>query len=149
MMFLVNRVSNLIFCSSTNDDKFLYQNVTEDHNVFVLDDVKEKFVFENIFSQITGNFEVEPKGKAKFIIPFERSPKIGITSNYVLGGSGGSFEARIREFSLASVYNKNDTPEKKFNHLFFEGWNNIEWEKFDCFMLVCIKIYLTFGIKTN
>jgi hypothetical protein len=145
----VGKIRNAVFCGGKDfrhEDKFVYQRVTEETALFVLDDVKKTFDFENIFSQITGGFEVEPKGKAKFIIPFDCSPKIAITSNYVINGAGGSFEARIRAFALNSIYDKENTPEKKFGHLFFGQWDKVEWEKFDSFMIYCLQDYLKYGI---
>src|SRR5690606_11085351 len=43
--------------------RFLYQNVDVSTNIVLIDDVNEKFNFDQIYSAITVGFEIEKKGK--------------------------------------------------------------------------------------
>jgi primase-polymerase (primpol)-like protein len=129
-----------------NDDRFAFQNVSEDTDIAVLDDIKDKFNFESVFHLITGDFGIEKKGKQKQILPFEQSPKIAFTSNYMLNGEGPSFEARVHEIALPSIYTKEFTPEMDFGHKLFIDWDENEWCKFDWFMMRCIQYYFNMGL---
>lgn len=125
---------------------FPYSSVKPDCQVLVFDDVKRGFLFENLFSVITQGIELEHKGKDKFQIPIEDSPKILITTNYVLKGSGGSHEARKFELELSAFFNATYTPIDYFGHYLFTDWKEKEWVKFDCYMIECLKKYLKFGL---
>ena len=125
---------------------FPYSSVKSDCQVLLFDDVKRGFPFENLFSVITQGIEIEHKGKDKIQLPIEDSPKILITTNYVLKGSGGSHEARKFELELSSFFSASYTPIDYFGHYLFNDWDESEWVKFDCYMIECLKKYLEFGL---
>jgi hypothetical protein len=60
---------------------FVYQRVNLDTQILAFDDVKKYFSFEQLFSLITEGITVNRKNKDEIFIPFERSPKIVITTN--------------------------------------------------------------------
>lgn len=125
---------------------FPYSSVKNDCQVLLFDDVKRGFPFENLFSVITQGIELEHKGKDRIQLPIEDSPKVLITTNYVLKGRGGSHEARKFELELSSFFNANYTPIDYFGHLLFTDWSDLEWTKFDCYMIECLKKYLKHGL---
>lgn len=60
--------------NTKNDDDYIYSNVTpRTRNIFI-DDVKVNFDFERFFFAVTGDLAVNPKTKARFIIPNENRP---------------------------------------------------------------------------
>jgi hypothetical protein len=59
--------------------RFQFANVTLDTKVIVIDDVTPEFRFDMLFSMITGDMEIERKGRDKFVIPSDKKPKFGIT----------------------------------------------------------------------
>ena len=63
--------------------RFNFSNVTIDTKFVIIDDIRP-VTFEMLFSMITGDMEVEQKGKDKIIIPKDKKPKLGITTNYVI-----------------------------------------------------------------
>ena len=69
---------------------FPYQSVKTDCQILVFDDVKKNFQFENLFSVITEGIDITYKGKDTIKLPIEDSPKIVISTNYVLKGNGDS-----------------------------------------------------------
>ena len=73
---------------------FAYQLVSADTQILCFDDVKKHFDFERLFSVVTEGLTLEKKNKDAIKIPFEKSPKIAITTNYAIKGSGNSFERR-------------------------------------------------------
>lgn len=122
---------------------FPYQTVSTDCQILVFDDVKKNFSFESLFSVITEGITLEYKGQDAIKIPVEHSPKILITTNYTIGGVGGSFERRKMEVELSDHFNSKHTPEDEFGHMLFDDWNSEEWQRFDNFMINCLQEYLT------
>ncbi len=125
---------------------FAYQLVSADTQILVFDDVKKHFDFERLFSVVTEGMTLEKKNKDAIKIPFSKSPKIAITTNYAIKGSGNSFARRKWELELHQHYNKNNTPLDEFNKLFFGDWNDDEWCAFDNYMINCLQGYLNTGL---
>ena len=125
---------------------FPYQSVPQDTQLLVFDDVKKNFNFESLFSLITEGITLEYKGQDAIKLPVTKSPKIIITTNYTIGGVGGSFERRKFEVEMSSYFNSNHTPLDEFGHMLFDDWNTEEWARFDHFMINCLKYYLEKGL---
>lgn len=125
---------------------FPYQLVSADTQVLVFDDVKNRFEFEKLFSVITEGITLEKKNKDAIKIPFNKSPKIGITTNYAIRGSGNSFDRRKWELELHQYYSKNLTPDQELGRFMFREWDDVEWSKFDNYMVNNLKGFLTTGL---
>jgi len=126
-------------------DKFWAQSIKLDTDIFCLEDVQHNFNFEDIFSVVTDGITVEDKYKSKFYIPYERSPKIAITTNYPLRGSGSSHERRKYEIELThSFKEKHGDPISYYGRRFFSAdWDDADWQLFYYFMFECARYYLT------
>lgn len=136
--------------SFTFNKTFPYQRVSADTQLLVFDDVSKNFDFEKLFSIITEGITLEKKNQQEIHIPFERSPKIIITTNYAIRGAGNSFERRKWEMEFAQHYTKGFTPESEFGHQFFSDWDLLEWSKFDNYMVSNLQLYLKRGlVKSN
>jgi hypothetical protein len=125
---------------------FPYQTVGADSQVLIFDDVKKNFQFENLFSLITEGIILEKKNKDAIKLPVSESPKVVITTNYTIGGVGGSFDRRKFEVELSSYFGSHHTPLDEFGHMLFEEWSESEWLKFDNFMITCLQLYLRNGL---
>jgi hypothetical protein len=125
---------------------FNLQTVKLGCQVLVFDDVKRNFVFENLFSLITEGITLEYKNQPAVKLPVEKSPKLVITTNYTIGGTGGSHEARKFEVEFSNYFSVKHTPEMEFGHRFFDGWDKKEWSRFDNFAIRSIQVYLTKGL---
>ena len=143
MLKKVSRIDGKLF---DNSKSFIFQTVDPDSQILLFDDVKKGFDFESLFSVITEGITIEKKGKDAMVLSFEDSPKISITTNYTIKGSGGSHERRKYEIEMSSYFNSNHTPYDEFGHSLFDDWNSDEWEKFDNFMLRCLQYYLNNGL---
>jgi len=132
--------------SFTFERSFAYQLVSADTQILVFDDVRKHFDFERLFSVVTEGLTLEKKNKDAIKIPFEKSPKIAITTNYAIKGSGNSFARRKWELELHQHYNKNYTPLDEFDKLMFGDWNDDEWCAFDNYMIQCLQGYLNTGL---
>ena len=132
------------------DKSFPYQLVSADTQILSFDDVKKHFDFERLFSIVTEGLTLEKKNKDAIMIPFSKSPKIAITTNYVIRGAGNSFTRRRWELELYQHYNKNYSPQEEFGKLMFGDWDDNEWCVFDNYMIKCLQLYLEKGlVKCN
>jgi hypothetical protein len=125
---------------------FPYQLVSADTQILCFDDVKKHFDFERLFSVVTEGLTLEKKNKDAVKIPFSKSPKIAITTNYAIKGTGNSFARRKWEIELHQYFNKDHTPLDEFGKHFFADWNDDEWCNFDNYMIYCLSSYLTTGL---
>jgi hypothetical protein len=151
-LFLValTHVRNLVTINGKsfdpNKSNFTYQRINNETQLIAFDDVKKNFNFEDLFSLITQGLEVERKGKDAVFICFEESPKIIITTNYVINGTGGSHLARRFEVEFSPYFNANHTPLDEFGNLLFDDWDSEEWQRFDSFIIHCIQLFLKKGL---
>jgi hypothetical protein len=128
---------------------FPYQTVSTDTQILVFDDVKKNFNFESLFSLITEGITLEYKGQDAIKLPVQKSPKILITTNYTVGGVGGSFERRKFEVEMSDYFSYKHTPLDEFGHLLFDEWDEKEWSRFDNFMIQCVQYYLLNGLTKH
>lgn len=124
-----------------NDDDYVYSNVTpRTRNIFI-DDVRVNFDFERFFFAVTGDLAVNPKTKARFIIPNEKSPKFYITTNHTIQNTTRSALERITFMAFSDWYNDMHRPIDDFGHQFFADWDAEQWTLFDNFMAECVMFY--------
>lgn len=128
------------------EKSFAYQLVSADTQILLFDDVKKYFDFERLFSVITEGLTLEKKNKDAIRIPFSKSPKVAITTNYAIKGTGNSFARRKWELELHQYYNKAFTPEDEFKRLMFGDWSDDDWCEFDNYMIKCLQEYLSTGL---
>jgi hypothetical protein len=128
-------------------DKFRLSGLNNHHRIIFFDDVRKEFDFEAIYPLITGDLSLEKKYRNAVVIPSSDSPKILISSNYVVKGGGGNAEKRRKVEYEVSPYFKNElTPEEEFGHQLFRDWNENEWITFDNFMVKALQFYLKYGL---
>jgi hypothetical protein len=149
---VMNALSNMkklvvIDGKSFNFEKsFPYQLVSADTQVLLFDDVKKHFDFERLFSVITEGLTLEKKNKDAIKIPFSKSPKVAITTNYAIKGAGNSFARRKWELELHQHYSMSFTPRDEFGKMMFGDWNDDDWCEFDNYMIECLRYYLVNGL---
>lgn len=127
-------------------DRFSNQFLTVDTQVLCFDDVRKNFNFEMLFSAITEGVVMEKKNRDAVRMPFEQSPKIAITTNYAIRGTGNSFERRKWDQELKQYYSKNFTPRDEFGCMLFDDWSLEEWVRFDNYMISCLTLYIKSGL---
>jgi len=138
------KIDGKAYNPSKND--FVYQRVNMDTQVLAFDDVKKHFDFEQLFSLITEGIPVNRKNKDEIYIPFERSPKIVITTNYVISGAGTSHDRRRHEIEFFQYFNSQRNPQDEYGKLLFDEWTPSEWSNFDNYMLSNLQMYLQNGL---
>lgn len=128
---------------------FNFDLVKPTTKTMLFDDVEKGFDFEKLFPIVTTGIKSEKKHKDSIYISYARSPKILITTNYAIEGSSESFLRRVLEFEVSHIYNSTNNPEKKFGHLFFEGWDANEFNKFYNVMFYCSMKFLSDGLVVS
>jgi len=130
------------------DRNFMFQAVDQDTQLIIFDDVKKKFSFEKLFSILTEGITIEKKNKNEYRVPYERSPKILITTNNTVEGSDDSSIDRQFVIEFSDYYNAKYKPKDEFGHLFFDEWTKEQWASFYNYMVECCRYYLKNGLKS-
>ncbi len=131
------------------DSDFLYDGITEQTDYVLFDDADKKFQFNQLFTDITGDLNVNPKNQNAYLIPFHQSPKFCITTNYAPFGLDSSTMERILFVSYADWYHgaKEDmearSPLHDFQNRFFTEWDDKQWNLFLNFSVQCLQFYLS------
>jgi len=126
-----------------SDSRFKNQRITNTTDILLYDDVSKRFSLDELKSMATSGITVEKKGKDEVKISFTDGPKIMISSNYTVLGSGGVTDSRRRyEFELANYFDDIHTPKDEFGNLFFDEWNQDEWNRFDLLMMENTQAFL-------
>ena len=149
IMKAISHIKKMVVIDGKDFDfgkSFPYQLVSADTQIIVFDDVKNRFDFERLFSVVTEGITLEKKNKDAIKIPFSKSPKIGITTNYAIRGTGSSFDRRKWELELHQYYSAGFTPYEEFGKYMFDEWNEEEWMKFDNYMIECLRSYMNTGL---
>lgn len=125
------------------DDEFLLSGLTKSTRNIFIDDVKTNFNFEGLFAMVTGPMYVNPKGQDRFSIPVEDSPKILITTNHAINKANeDATKRRISYMEYSRWYNPGHTIVDDFGHMFFDDWDEEQWNLFDNLMAECVMYYL-------
>lgn len=130
-----------------DDDNFRYNDVTEKTKNLFFDDVRANFDFESLFSVITDGMTVNQKSGRRFALKPDETPKILITTNHALNGSGSSFTDRQSYMVFYDFYNDDHKPVHDFGCAFFSEWDADQWNLFYNLMGTCLMLY--FKSKQN
>ena len=127
---------NLTLSEVSHDTRFIYFN-----------DANESFPFIRLFHMLTENMTSKRLYLDPIIIPFSVSPKIGVNTNWVLKGDGGSYRARQHNVEFTDFFSPEYSPRDHFNCTFFsDEWNTDEWNKFYSSMFDYVSFYLGEGL---
>ena len=80
--------------SMSNSFCFNFSSFKVDTGFVFINDLNPDFDLTTIFSDITDNMTIEGKKTNKLVIPKEKKPKMGITTNYIIISIGSSFEVK-------------------------------------------------------
>ena len=134
--------------SFKHDKPFLFQRVDLSTQMIVVDDCRKNIDFQGFYSHISEGLTVEKKNRDEIHIPYAKSPKFVFSTNYTinLDGQHGKRRAKIVEFS--NFFSASNTPIDYFGHLLFDGWNELEWNRFYSAMMHCVHDYLVTSIPS-
>ena len=134
-----------------NDDPFKYDGVTEHTRYLLIDDGHEYLKLDPFYKDISGDLNVNPKGKTPFTIPFEKSAKFAITSNYTPRDLGPSTHRRMIPTAFSDYYHNKDEstdyremrdPTTDIGLTLFTDFTPAQWNGFYQVMIHALKFYL-------
>lgn len=125
--------------------QFIWEGLDERSRIVIGDDLMKDFDFDSLFSLITSDWPVNPKGQTAYTIPFVKAPKIYLSSNFSVSGDGSSYRARQWPLAFSDFYNEEHQPVQDFGALFFEEWDTDQWTLFWNLVAQCIQLYFRFG----
>ncbi|EKB56573.1 primase-helicase family protein [Bergeyella zoohelcum] len=131
------------------DSEFLYDGITEQTDYVLFDDADKRFQFQQLFTDITGDLNVNPKNQNAYLIPFYLSPKFCISTNYAPVGLDSSSKGRVLFMSFANWYHgeidgfAERNPMHDFEHRLFSEWDMPQWNLFLNFSMQCLQFYLS------
>ena len=135
------------------EDRHIFANVDENTDYILIDDADRYFQLHYFLAPLTGNMIVNPKHNKPYEIPFENSPKIGISSNHTPSNLDASVERRLLYVAFSDYYHKKDnkayykkewSPHDEFGKNIYDDFTDEERNKFYNFIATCIKVYLNF-----
>ena len=139
----VSNVSSIHFLSEINHDTKLVH----------IEDISGDFNFKSLYVHITGVLSIRPLYKQMIRIPYHRSPKFSITTNFISTDMDTSTRRRQNIVEFGSYWNDckrfNESPEDS-NHLgisLFNDFDNSQWNQFYNFGIHCVQEFLNKGIR--
>lgn len=130
-----------------NHNRFAFERVKEDTKIIAIDEAGENFNFRVLFTKLTGDMIMEGKNKPEVSIPFERSPKFAICTNFAIRGEGASFEDRMILLEFSDFFGKDNTPRMFFGRNMFTEWDAHEYNLFFSFVFQHMTKYLQSGLS--
>lgn len=137
------------------DNQFLFDGVTEHTDFLLFDDANKYFDVGQIYTQITGDFGVNPKNNKPYVIPFSKSPKMSVSTNYAIRDSSSSTSDRLLLGVFSNYYHaegnglERRAPQDDFGHLFFNDWTDEQWNKFFNFSAQALQFFLSVNEKIS
>lgn len=139
--------------TSFRDPRFIFDGVTADTDLVLIDECPRKFNYNFIYGLVTGDFRVEEKNRHSFVIPFDKSPKFGLGTNYTLSRHDPSTEGRIWPQPFSDYYHvktpQNDYRETRSirddfgQNLMGIDYSEHDWQLDLSFMVQCVRFYLS------
>ena len=136
-----------------NQFQFIYDGLTEFHDVIEVDDLAEFGNFTFFYTQTTGNRTVNSKHTSPFVLSYEDSGKMIISSNFELPNTDSSTMARLLNCGVSDYYHEktkfNDyketrSPLSKFGRQLYADFTEDEWIEFYNFIAYCIQLQMRF-----
>ncbi len=127
------------------NNAFIWNDLSSQTKLVVLDDLPENFEFDWLFPCINGDWVINRKGKRVDMIPYPYSPKIVITTFSEIAGKGVSVDYRKWELPFSDYYNASHSPIDDFGKCFFTDWDIEDWKYAYMLIADCVQLYLNYG----
>tara|TARA_Y100000592_G_C5474769_1_gene321629 strand:+ start:916 stop:2769 length:1854 start_codon:yes stop_codon:yes gene_type:complete len=118
-----------------------------------IQDLFEGFNFQELYNPIADNLTINPKNQSPFTIPFEHSPKFGITTNFISHDSDISTRGRQHFVEFGGYWrtamNNGESPSdnKHLGKLLFgKDFTDKDWNEFYNFGFKCVQEFLKYGL---
>ena len=139
--------------TSFKDPRFIFDGVTPDTDLMLIDECPRKFNYNFIYGMVTGDFRVEEKNRHSYVIPFSQSPKFGLGTNFTLSRHDPSTEGRIWPQPFSDYYHV-QTPQNDYRetrsirddfgqNLMGTEYREQDWQLDLALMTQCVRFYLS------
>ena len=140
------------------DNPHVFDQVNRHTRMLLVDDISKAVRMEMFYDNITSDMTVNPKNNQSYNIPYNESPKIAFTTNYVPNNFDASTMARLLPMVFSDYYHEKteDSNYKSsfsirddFNKdLFGVDYSEEEWNADHNFLMQCERFYLS-AIKSG
>ena len=124
------------------------QRISPWTQVFYLNDPQKGLPIQQFYNYITDDFLIENKGKKSYTIPFNKSPKVFITTNFLPSLESDSDKDRFIVVPIKKVFSSVYRIKDAFNgqDFFSDDWDYYEKMSAINFAIDCIQVYLREGV---
>lgn len=131
-----------------SDSQFKMQRISPWTQIFYLNDPGTIVMMQQFYNYITDDFLVELKGKKSYSIPFSKSPKILITTNFLPTLESDSDKDRFIVLPIKKVFSSSFRFQDAFpgQEFFGENWGQLEKNAAINYAIDCIQEYLRNGV---
>ena len=118
-----------------------------------IEDLYKSFDFETLYNKVAGRFSVNPKNKPSYSIPFQHSPKLGISTNYISTENDASTRDRQHFVEFGGYWRtckkmgEKPSDKRHLGKLLFEhDFTDKDWNEFYNFGFKCVQEFLKYGL---
>ncbi|MGL5077418.1 MAG: hypothetical protein ACRDBG_16545, partial [Waterburya sp.] len=135
------------------DNPHLMEGVTEHTDYLFVDDAMKGIDFDFFYGIITSFLPVNPKGMSEYVLQFDVSPKVCITSNFAPSRNDKSTRRRMWFTTFSDYYHKNPNgeyreerqPKDEFGMTFFSYFDTNQWNLKNNLFGRCVQNWLLHG----
>lgn len=144
--------------SKKTQDDFIYHGINDETDYTLVDDCHQYLDYGFFYNAITGDLDVNNKQGMRYIIPFDKSPKIGFASNFPPNNMDPSLERRLLFIVFSDYYHYNKDGEYEQtrtisddfeNKTLFKDFTENDWNDFLNFCGQAISFYLSQNEKID
>jgi hypothetical protein len=124
------------------------QRVVPGVQIFYLNDPDTGLLMNQFYNIITDDMLIEAKGKKSYTIPFDHSPKLLITTNYLPNLESDSDKDRFIVLAIKKVFGSGFTLREAFPGVVFfaDDWEDYNRNGVIRLAIDCIQMYLNRGV---
>lgn len=134
------------------DDNHVFERVNKHVDYMLFDDANKSFQFDRLFSVVTGEMTVNPKGKTQIELAHRDVPKAVITTNFTPNELSPTVLRRLLFTVFGDYYhvendgeyNESRDPKDDFGKSLFDDFTEEEWNLFCNFMAQCTRWHMNF-----
>lgn len=139
-------------------NQFIYDGIDENTKLVFIDDGHYSLNMNFFFSELTGSLNVNPKFGKPFEIPFDKSPKFAISTNFAPRDLDPSTLRRLLFMVFSDWYHEQNsdyletrqiTDDFDGRKMFENDFTEKEYNWFFNFCLECLATYLEIDAKVN
>ena len=125
---------------------FAFQDIDPATAIINISDTGAKFKVEEYNSLITDAIKTERKNKDSITLNYDESPKIVFDMNYSLVENSESALRRVIALEFSDYFGRHHSPADEFGHALIYDWDEIEFNRFDNYVINCIRLFMTSGL---